>query len=354
VQGNTVSAAINITECATAFVSRTHIPEYLHRHSRSYLSRETSCAGKLNLHPLLWGEPFRLPRGFRPASSVTDIRIGVSNLRISPEPRNIPQTRTVLPREAYSTMRSTSLVSVAALAATLSIRAQIAEPILTKSALPFEPGAGAIKLDYAGGIGQGSGRSQAIPEGTLEIGVSSGWELLARFPLLRVNLQPHETVIGGGQLALGARYLLTGGADRSYAVSVQTIVEAPTGDTRLVGNATQVMPTVLGYWRPVSQLIVYSDLTFDRSLGGGGPSVAFLEYKTAVTWRASRHFVPAVELVGSTNTIAGRTQLVALPEVIVRAGPHLEWKAGLQVGIDSVAPELGLRAQLAWFWGRRE
>ena len=153
---------------------------------------------------------------------------------------------------------------------------------------------------------------------------------------------------------LGVRYLLTGGADRPYAVSVQAIVEAPTGDTRLVRNATQVMPAVLELWRPMSQVVVYSNLTFDHSIGGTGPSVAFLEYKSAVTWRATIHFAPAFEFVGSTNPITDRTELVAVPEVILRAGPHLEWKTGLQVGLNAETPEFGLRAQLAWSWGKRD
>ena len=84
------------------------------------------------------------------------------------------------------------------------------------------------------------------------------------------------------------------------------IVEAPTGDSRLVGNATQVMPTLLWYWRPISQVFVYSNLTFDRSIEGTGPVVAFLEYHAAITWRATSHLVPAFEFVASTNTIAGR------------------------------------------------
>jgi hypothetical protein len=239
-------------------------------------------------------------------------------------------------------------------AASVSIHAQVAEPILTKSAIPFGAGAGSVKIDYAGGIGQAGGSSQVIAEGTLEMGLRDGLEVLARFPLLRVNMKPqHNTVIGGGQLALGARYLLTGGADRPYGVSIQAIVEVPTGDTRLVGNATQVMPTVLGYWRPLRQVFVYSSLGFDRSIGGAGPSAAFLEYQSAVTWRATIHFVPTFEFVGSTNAVVGRTQLVAVPEVILRAGPHLEWKAGLQLGLNAETPELGLRVQLGWSWGKR-
>ncbi len=239
--------------------------------------------------------------------------------------------------------------------ASVSITAQVAEPILTKSAIPFAAGAGGVKLDYAGGIGQAGGGSQVIPEGTLEVGVGGGLEVLTRFPLFRVNLLPqHDTVIGGGQVAVGARYLLTGAADGPYALSIQAIVEAPTGDTQLVGNATQVMPAVMGYWRLSHRVATYSNLTFERSIGGMRSNSAFLEYEGAVTWKATAHLVPALEVVGSTNTLTGRTQLVSLPEVILRMGKRLEGKAGLQVGLNPEAPGLGLRIQLGWFWGKRQ
>ena len=84
------------------------------------------------------------------------------------------------------------------------------------------------------------------------------------------------------------------------------IKEAPTGDSRLVGNATQVMPTLLWYWRPIYQAFAYSNLTFERSIEGTGPGVAFLEDHTAITWRATSHLVPTLEFTASTNTSAGR------------------------------------------------
>jgi hypothetical protein len=239
--------------------------------------------------------------------------------------------------------------------AALHLRAQVEEPILAKSAIPFGPGAGSMKIDYAGGIGQGGGNSQVIPEVTLELGIAAPLEVLARFPLLRVNVpSQHDTVIGGGQLAIGARYLLIGDAARRYAVSVQVIAEVPTGDTLLVGNATQVMPTILGRWRLASRLVAYSNLTFDHSIGGFGPSPDFLEYANAIAWKAAVHFVPAFEVVGSTSLHTGRTEMVALPEMIFRAGTHLEAKAGLQVGLNAETPDFGLRAQFAWSWGKRK
>jgi hypothetical protein len=234
------------------------------------------------------------------------------------------------------------------------ISAQIAEPILTKSAIPFEPEAGAVKLNYAGEIGR-SGGSQVIPEATLETGVVSGLEFLVRFPLLRVTSLPGwPTIVGGGQLAIGARYLLAGGAGRNYAISVQTIVEAPTGDTRLVGNATQVMPGVLVDWHPKPQIVIHSNIIFDRSVGGTAGKSAFLEYSNAVVWVAANHFLPVFELVGSSSTITGRTQLVAQPELILPIGRHVELKGGLSLGLNSETPHIGLRTQVAWFWGKRK
>ncbi len=83
----------------------------------------------------------------------------------------------------------------------LPVGAQIAEPILTKTAIPLIREEGAIKLDYVGGIGQSRGSSQVIPEATLETGILAGLEVLVRFPLLLVRPVPGSAaVIGGGQL----------------------------------------------------------------------------------------------------------------------------------------------------------
>jgi hypothetical protein len=235
------------------------------------------------------------------------------------------------------------------------IAAQIAEPILTNSAIPFAPGSGGIKLDFVTGVGRAGGASQAIPEATLQVGVFTGLEALVRVPLLRVRLpSPDFSVIGGGHVALGARYLFAGGVQRRYALAAEVIVEAPTGDTRLVGDATEVIPALLAEWRPASPIVIHSNLRFDHSLGGTVAGTAFLEYENAVAWLASEHIVPVFEFVGSTNTITSRTQMIAQPEVVARHGAHWELKAGLQLGLNRPTPSAGIRTQLAWFWGKRE
>ena len=249
-------------------------------------------------------------------------------------------------------MRATGYLCVAL--AGLPIRAQIAEPIQTNSAIPFDAGSGGIKVDFASGIGRGGGASQAIPESTLQVGVRNGLEVLVRFPILRVRLQSADpAVIGGGHLAMGVQYLLAGSPERAYAISSEVIVEAPTGDTRLVGNATEVTPAVLAEWHPASRIAIHSNLRFEHSFGGTASRTAFLEYANAVVWLATAHVAPVFELVGSTNTITNRTELIVQPELILRAGPHWESKAGLQLGLNSLTPSVAIRAQVAWFWGKR-
>ncbi len=234
------------------------------------------------------------------------------------------------------------------------LRAQTAEPILTKSAVPFAPGAGAIKLEYAGGLGPSGGSTQAIPEATLEEGILNGLELLQRFPLIRLTTASGPTILGGGQLAIGARRLLAGGAARAYAISLQGVVEAPTGNTRLVGGATQVMPTVLADYRLLRNIAGHVNVTYDRSVGRSLSRASFLEYQTALAWRPGARFTPVVEFVGSTNTFTMRTQTVTQPEIILRIGKHLECKAGLQLGLTSNTPPVGIRVQLAAFWGKQD
>ena len=88
-----------------------------------------------------------------------------------------------------------------------------------------------------------------------------------------------------------------------------------------------------------------SNVRFDHSLGGTGARTAFLDYANALVCLATDHFVPVLEFVGSTNTISSRTELIVQPEVIVRHGLHWELKAGLQLGLNSLTPPVGVRAR---------
>jgi hypothetical protein len=228
---------------------------------------------------------------------------------------------------------------------------QIEEPILTKSAQVFAPASGSLKLDYAGSIVHTSVSSQIIPEFTLQEGVANRLEAILRYPLLRFKPMGGSAVIAGGQVAIGGKYLLVGGPGANATISVQGVIEAPTGDSRVVGNATQVMSAILADWHLTRHLLGFTNLAWDSSFGGTARRMSFLGYDTTLAVASRRHLIPALEFAGSTNTSSGRTQAQIQPDLLFREGARFELKLGMPIGLNSISPTLGIHVQLAIFWG---
>ena len=250
------------------------------------------------------------------------------------------------------TDRCMKLVRIAGLVfISLPAFSQIEEPILTKSAQTFVPASGSLKLDYAGSIIHTGASSQIIPEFTLQGGLAKRLEVIMRFPLLRFRPEDGTAVIAGGQVAVGGKYLLIGGPSKTATISVQGVIEAPTGDSSVVGNATQVMPAILADWHLTKRLISYTNVAWYSSFGGTGRHLSFIGYDTALVLASPRRLIPALEFAGSTNASNGRTQAVIQPDLLFRKGAHFEFKLGMPAGLNSISPTLGIHAQLAIFWG---
>lgn len=234
---------------------------------------------------------------------------------------------------------------------TIPALCQIEEPILTKSAQVFDRTSGSLKLDFTNSMVQSGASSQIIPEFTLQAGISERLEGILRFPLLRVDPGNGPPFIAGGQLAAGAKYLIWGRPGANAAIAIQGVVEAPTGDSRLEGNATQLMPQLLVDWRVKKHIVSFTNVGWDLSVGGTSKRISLLTYETAAGLDSWRNFMPAVEFAGSTNATTGRTIAVLEPDVLFRRWTHFELKLGLPAGINSKSPTFGLHAQVAMFWG---
>ena len=235
------------------------------------------------------------------------------------------------------------------------LSAHRAEPISTEFALPFGPGSGNLKIIYEyEREGLGASR-QALPELELEFGGGQRWQLNLGFPLIRLKEGRDEpSALAGGKLEVGMRYLLFGGARSNYAVSFQGTVEAPTGNRRLFGNTPELSPGLF-FDRYVGQHIrLHSNLSWRTTVGDADEPERAFEYRNAVLWFASERWVPGFELLGATNTDSGETAFAVQPEVIFLAGPHLELKLGMPVGLTSNTPDIGVRAQVSILWGETD
>ena len=231
--------------------------------------------------------------------------------------------------------------------------AQSAEPILTWNAIPNPAGVVSLKLDFVSPLDETGGTStQAIPVSRLELGLGHGLEMLFQIPLLRASQPDGSSVLGGGQFSLALRYRLLGSRSSRFAMSIAGRLEVPSGDSALVGNATQLMPMLLSEWRMNSEVSFRSNVSWNTTVGATNGRLANFQHSHAVVWSLNRFAIPVFEVAGSTSTLTGNSQIVVQPELIVAPAQHLEFKTGLSVTLVPT-PHYGIRSQLAWFWGKR-
>jgi len=249
--------------------------------------------------------------------------------------------------------RCPAYLCIALLVARVPAAAQVAEPILTWSAVPNPAGTVSLKLDFVSALDPTGVSTQAIPESRLEVGLGRGFETVLQMPLLRVSEPNGSSVLAGGQFSAALRYLIAGSPSGKYAISVAGRLEVPTGNSQIVGNQYQLMPMLLGEWQVAPHLLLRSNLAWNTTVSGTTARFANFEHAHALVWRASRRAIPVFEFVGSTNTLSGNTQLLVQPEVIVTPARNLELKTGIWVAVFP-APHYGIRSQIAWFWGKRQ
>lgn len=225
------------------------------------------------------------------------------------------------------------------------LAAQFAEPIITRTAIPEPLGDTSLQLMFVSPLVQGS--SQALPQARLDIGLGGGFQATLQEPLLRVSEPNGRSVFAAGQFSVALQYLLAGSASARYAISVATRVEVPSGDSKIVGNETQIMPIVLVQWRANRALLFRSATSWDRTVGTTG-RLSFIEYDNALSWMNRSGLVPTIEIAGSTETFHRYTQSVIQPEVIFARIPDIELKFGISFGLVPTTSST-IRAELVWF-----
>lgn len=226
------------------------------------------------------------------------------------------------------------------------------EPISTEFAAPFEPGEGNLQLNFEY-LRNGPGAGEyALPEYDFELGLVPRFEINMGYPLVGSKAGPGQPfTMGGGKLDIGGRLLLFGGETQSYAVSFQGTVTAPTGDSRLVGDAPELSGGIFIDHSISDRVFTHSNFSWGSTIGGKQEPERVFEYHNAVVWFATFHWLPVFELLGDTETSSGRTELAAQPEAIYHVNSHLEVKFGVPLGLTATTPRIGARAQIAIIWG---
>ena len=229
-----------------------------------------------------------------------------------------------------------------------SAAAQFAEPIITRTAIPQPLGDTSLQLLFVSPLGKGR---WALPQTRLDIGLGGGLQTTLQLPLLRITEPNGGSIFGAGQFSAALQYLLAGSASADYAMSIATRVEVASGDSRLAGNETQIVPSVLLEWRVSPGLVFRSATSWDRTVAGTTGRFSLLGYNNALSWMNKSDFVPTIEIAGSTETFHRYTEVAIQPEIIFTRIRDAELKFGVSFEMVPTA-NYAIRAELAWFRGK--
>lgn len=251
-------------------------------------------------------------------------------------------------------MRPRVLVTVFAFLGAVSSVAEAhrLEPISTQFARPFAPRTGSLQFNYDYQR-RHDVFTHLIPEAEFELGIFRSVQVSLAMPLIRREEKGSATTAAGGHLEIGARYLLWGGEKKPYAVSFNAFVEAPTGNRRISGDATEAA-FALNFDREFGKRVLFhGNYGWSTSIGGSEERERVLDYRSAFVFPVSLWWNPTVELLGQTDTATGHTEFLVQPEMIYYLSSHWEMKVGVPLGVTHGSSRVGVRAQVAWIFGSR-
>lgn len=236
--------------------------------------------------------------------------------------------------------------------ASLPVQAHRLEPISTEFARPFPPRSGSLQINYEYEPRTGE-RTHLIPEAEFEIGIFPRAQISLEMPLISQKQNDQPGTLAGGHIEFAFRYLLAGGTGRSWAVSLNPFIEAPTGNRHIAGDATEAGAALHIDKEFGERLFFHGNYGWGSTIGGSEEPERTFHYASALVWPVSHRWNPTLELLGQTDTATGSTEFVVQPEIIYYAGPHWEIKAAVPLGTTNASPRVGVRFQVSWIFGKR-
>jgi hypothetical protein len=226
------------------------------------------------------------------------------------------------------------------------------EPINTEYAQPFAPGVGVLKLGY--------GHNQFEEPREDEADLSLEYGLLPRLQFSVDEAHLWRNGGGGRQRSgfanpeLGLRYLLAGGAGRSYAVSLSPSY-TPVIGSRAVreGISSYGLGVNADYYGKPGWLF-FSNLGFEQASQGedGESRERRVFYRLAAVRNLTYRWSPTVELLGEHDVGSGRHDVTLVPEIQYFKSQWMELKLGLPVKLTHGAGRLGIQFQLTFGIGK--
>ena len=228
------------------------------------------------------------------------------------------------------------------------LRAHDSEPINTEFAAPFAYKAGNLQfgLQYAHNL-----RSYDLATFEFEYGIRRRMQFSFAAPLTRTGAAG-KTYVRPGNVEIAYRYLLAGGNERRFALSINPQVTLPVGDKRVAERAFEVGGALHLDTHPTRRLWTHLNLGYETPVARFAEKEKVFFYRAAAMYHAGERLQPVLEVAGAHDFHDGSTRLAVVPEVIFAPSHRSELKAGVPLGVTRATPDAGFQFQLTWKFGR--
>ncbi len=221
------------------------------------------------------------------------------------------------------------------------------EPINTEFASPFALRAGNLQFGFQ--YLRNAGNYEAVPL-DFEYGFAPRMQFSISAPFTRLD-DGGQTYIRPGNLEFGYRYLLAGGNERKFAISINPELGVPSGDKRVAERAWEGGAFLHIDTHFVDKLWTHANLGYATPFANFEEKSKDFIYRFALMYEAHERVQPVLEFVGDHDYTSHTSRFAIVPELIFAPNHKWEIKAGVPLGTTHETPGVGLQLQVAWKFG---
>lgn len=224
------------------------------------------------------------------------------------------------------------------------------EPINTDFASPLARGTANLNFDVQHSPNSTDENIAAIG---FEYGVAQRMQFSLGMPLARRRYDPSRTVIGTGNLSLEYRYLLAGGNEEPFAVSINPEAELPTGNHGAADRAYTAGAAIHVDAHHGDKLWLHSNFGYETPVAHFDEKEKNFTFSVAGMYELIEKLHSVLEIFGQHDFNTSLTRVSVAPEIIYAVGEHWELKAAVPIGATSTAP-FGVQFRVTWKIGPSE
>jgi hypothetical protein len=219
------------------------------------------------------------------------------------------------------------------------------EPINTDFASPLARGTANLNINLQHFAGSGDEDLAGLD---FEYGFARRMQASFGLSLARRVSAPGQSAIGAGNLSLEYRYLLAGGNQKQFAISINPEIEFPTGNPGITDRAYRAGAAIHLDAHHGDRFWLHSNWGYATPVARFEDKDKEFHFAVAGMYELNEKLNAVLEVFGNHDFNSSLTEMSVAPELIYSMGEHWELKAAVPLGATSSTPDVGIQFRVTW------